>query len=127
MTNQQCSNLFFDIFRSNSGGCVRICVCGVTWFDGSASGGWTWDEGELENLRAKAEQQPEQYREIEYTVTTLNPNGDEIVADCTCDRARKYEEFLQEEAGRIANYLNMRAAELEEEASKMKVKKGTVT
>lgn len=119
---EQCTELFYQVFRSGSGGSVRTCVCGVTWFDGSQLGCWDWEPGELEELKEKAEKDPEHYREVDYTVSTLNPNGEEIVDGCTCDRARKYEEFLQDEGGRIAEYLNKRAAELEAEAAKMKVK-----
>lgn len=121
----QCSDLFFSVFRSGSGGCLRTCSCGRVHFDGSSENEWTWGDGgkELATLRMKATAEPDRYYEQDGAITTMNPNGEEIVYGCTCGRARKYEEFLQDEAERIADYLNGRVAELEAEASKMRVKK----
>lgn len=52
----------------------------------------------------------------------MEVNGTEIVFECPCNSARKYEEFLMNEATNIARYLNKRAKAMRDKANQIEVK-----
>jgi hypothetical protein len=116
--SNQCSDLFARVFDSHGGGCLRECACGRTHFDGGDNG-WTWDDGELEQLREKAAKEPDRYIEQDGTVFCMNIGGAEIVYGCTCDNAERYERFIRAHARQLAEYLRERAKELREAADEM--------
>ena len=120
MNNGQCSELFSDSFDSRCAGCIRTCECGITYFD--EYNVWDWEEGELEKLQQKAKDDPEHYIGHNYSIGTIEIDGIEIVYGCTCNLARKYEDFILEHAGQIAEYLNKRAVMLREKADSIEVK-----
>ena len=99
------SEMFQTAFGDQSAGCRRDCACGRVHFDGSDSNGWTWDEGELENLRARREQKPEEYFEWDYAVRAMIIDGNYFVMDCPCGYAVKAEKFILQNAEAIKRYL----------------------
>lgn len=115
------SDLFGSVFHSGSGGCVRDCTCGRTHFDTDQNNGWTWDEGEFEGLEAKAKGDPDRYIGQYGTVTTMEIGGESIVHGCPCNRAARYEKFINTHARMLAEYLNKKAAELQSKSAAMKV------
>jgi len=117
---RQCSDLFLDVFDSGCGGCIRTCECGIIHFDGFNE--WDWKEGELEALQEKAKKHPGRYVEKDCAIGTLSIDGIEIVYDCTCDLARKYEQFIISYGARLADYLNKRAELLRQNAEIIEVK-----
>lgn len=120
MTSDQCSKLFEEVFDSSCGGCVRMCECGITYFDTSNLYGW--EEGELKELKKKAKEHPDKYIAIaDCAVGTMEINGREIVIGCTCDLARRYEKFIISHARQLAEYLNRRADALKKAADSMRV------
>jgi len=116
---RQASKLFDDIFASGCGGCERTCACGIHWFD--IQDGWDWEEGELEDLKKKAAEDPEKYKESDGSVGTVEIDDQEIVYGCTCDYAWKYEQFIISHGRQIARYLNERAKALRETAEAIEV------
>lgn len=120
--NDQCTDVFMEAFDSGCGGCVRECVCGITHFDGSPDGQWSWEPGELEGLRHRRYTNPGKCVEQDHTIGTIEINGCAIVIGCTCDTARKYENFLRHNATQIKKYLNGIAAELRSQADAIEVK-----
>ena len=108
--SEQCSELFADAFSSHSGGCVRDCACGRTYFN--PDGGWDWGQGELEELRRRAAEHPDQCVEVDYTVTAMVVGGEEIVDGCCCDLARWYENLICQYSAQITTYYRGRAEAL---------------
>ena len=118
------SELFEDIFHSGTSGCVRTCHCGRTYFN------WEdttvdWEDGELEELQEKAEENPDMFIGVDYSVPTLSISidGHEIVMGCKCDSADKYENFINQYDKQIARYLNKKAEDLKSKADDIKVGK----
>lgn len=116
----QCSELFSDVFDSRCGGSVRVCACGITYFDNYNY--CDWEGGELEELQQKAKDDPKHYTERDCSVGTMEINGIEIVHGCSCDLARKYESFILNHAVHLAEYLNKQATMLREKAEVIEVK-----
>ena len=121
MSDQQCSELFGEVFHSGCGGCVRTCECGITYFD--ASSPLDFDEGELDILLEQAEKKPTKYIECDYSISTIEIAGVGIVHGCSCDMAMRYENFIRSHATLLAEYLNKTAKKLREEADGITVNK----
>jgi len=116
---KQCSKLFSEVFDSHCGGIVRTCSCGIITFNCIDRG--FYDEGELDALLKKQKVNPELYRAVDYTVTTMTFSGIEIVNGCSCDTARKAEEFIRINARLLAVYLRGYADELRKQAANIDV------
>jgi len=111
---KQCSEIFEKVFDTRGSGCVRKCACGITYFDGSD---WSaFYEGELEELRRKAQETPDKFVEWNQSVGCMEIGGQSIVYGCNCDTAQKYEQFIVNYSEQLAKYLNMRAAALRRKA-----------
>ena len=121
MKPKEPSDLFMDAFSSRSSGSRRQCNCGKVFFDES-NNGWTWDEGEFEELQLLHKEKPNEYIALPYAVGTVVLNGLETVMDCPCwwPLANSIESFLINEGSSIADYLNARKRKLEYEANKLK-------
>ncbi len=104
---KQASGLFNNIFDSGTGGCLRTCHCGITWFD--TYNIHDWDEGELEKYITLEKANPEKYKEKDCAIGTISINDVEIVYECTCDLAFNYELFIKVHARQLAEYLNKTA------------------
>lgn len=94
------SDDFWAAFCDN-GGLVRTCMCGRTVFADSERAG-DWEEGELEDLRAKATAQPDKYVAIGEDGVSQCSIG--IVWGCPCGMAGRYENFLIEYEQEILTY-----------------------
>lgn len=113
----QVSEAFEIAFASGSGGCVRDCECGITYFDGSQ--GWTWEDGELEELRAKAVEKPGQYKELDGTVSTMFIDGKEYVIGCErCKSPHNIETFVVNHAPQIIAFLTKHTKALADAAER---------
>lgn len=110
--SEQCSEVFREVFHSGHGSCEITCACGRTHFDTSTNNGWSWEEGEFEELVKKSKEEPDKYIGEDGTVTSMMINGLEVVEGCPCDVAKKYELFLIHNAEKVARYLNRRADNL---------------
>jgi hypothetical protein len=114
------SEEFMRAFDSLCNGCVRICHCGRTHFDNE--GHWDWSKGELEDLIANANKDPDLYIGHPYGVGCYIVDDKEYVHDCPCQGGAQFERFIIRHAHAIANFLNARAKGLEVEAAATKVK-----
>jgi hypothetical protein len=119
---EQCSDRFARIFDSHCGGCRRQCICGRQHFDFSDNG-WTWEDGELERLEAMAKKEPDIYIGHDGTIGTMEIDGVDIVYDCKCDNAAKYERFILAHAEQLAEYLRDLVRRDLEGAAEEKIKK----
>jgi hypothetical protein len=115
------SQLFRSLFDSGSGGCVRECVCGRTFFDNSDENDWTWEEGELERFQQLAKDKPDKCIPVNGAIGTIAIMDIEIVYECPCNASLQYEEFINRHEKQIAKYLNSKAKELEKKASDIKI------
>ena len=113
------SNRFFDAFTNGIGSCVGECACGKTHFD--SENDWSWEDGELETLKALAKKKPSKYQEHDCSIGFVSLMGNEIVSGCTCDSVRKYEDFLLKETCAIATYIRALHAEKERELEAIKL------
>ena len=116
----QCTELFDNVFDSKCGGIVRTCECGITHFD--VYNIHDYEDGELEELQRNAQKDPEHYIAHDHSLGTMEIGGIEIVYDCSCDLAKKYENFIIGHDVQLAEYLNKRAAMLREKAKATEVK-----
>lgn len=116
------SEMLERIFSSGSGGCERTCVCGRLHFD--SSGQWDFDdEEELGRHEEKADKEPDKYiRQNGSIGTMLIPFVGEVVYDCPCGLAEKFERLLRDNAVTIARYLNAYSRMLREASERTEVK-----
>jgi len=106
------SDQFLDAFRSSHGSCRMTCVCGRQHYDGSYNGGWDWEPGELESLRADKEA-------IDHncTVESIFFHGKEYVMGCPCTVTLTiWEEILKKNTQACAEYLCTLAKERAKQA-----------
>ena len=113
------SEMFIAAFHSRSGGIVRTCTCGITYFDYSSPN--YYDEGELEELKKNQAANPEKYIAEYGSISTMTTNNLEYVIDCKCGMARKYEDFIIRDSRKIVDYLNARSKMLMEEAKSLQI------
>ncbi len=116
---KQCSDIFAEVFDSHSSGIVRTCHCGRTFFDQTDECGW--EEGELEDLLEKSARYPNQYIPIDNTVWCMKIDNIEIVYGCECETAKKYENFIRNNAKKLSEYLRSYAKALREKADMVDV------
>lgn len=121
MEKKKASELFNTAFNDGCGSDYFTCGCGVTYFNDD-QGACDWEQGELEGLREKARLDPEKYKAIDYTVATIEINGNRYSMDCECGEAAYHEKFIVDHSRQIAEYLNGRAKALRELADKVEVK-----
>ena len=108
------SDEFMDAVREG-GGIRRQCeACGRECFEDDEGAG-SWEEGELENLRKKAEKNPDQYVAMA-RVESGTMNGKEVVVNCPCNFLKKYEDFIWAHRHVIAKYIAVRAKQRAEKA-----------
>lgn len=101
----ECSREFYSAF-CHSGSLVITCnYCDRTYF----GRGGDYEDGELEELQAKAEKEPDKYREREDFTSYFNFNGRQCVFDCPCGASERIEALIWNNRHDIAEYLNARA------------------
>jgi hypothetical protein len=118
------SEEFLDAFREVSSGMIVECdFCGRVYFATQDSG--DYGEGELENLRAQAEKEPDKYIEVDYFTTRIIVDGKGYADGCKCHKIRRYEDWIWANRGSIMKYLRARIEkrfkEAEEEIKAMRV------
>ncbi|HEA66888.1 hypothetical protein LCGC14_2307170 [marine sediment metagenome] len=119
---EQCSELFERVFDSGYGGIVRVCDCGITHFSDQDCDINCYDEGELEKFQENQKKAPNSFLGWDRSIGTMEIGGMEIVWGCSCDIARKYEDFILSHARQLAEYLNETAKMLKEKSDSIKVK-----
>ncbi len=115
---------FEEVFHSNTSGSVRTCKCGRTYFDGDLND-YDWEKGELEDLLEKALMFPTKFYEKEHSIQTMTIGVHEFVIGCECNGAQVYEDFINQNDKKIAEYLNKKAERLKNKAADIEVKDGT--
>ena len=107
---------FRRAFGANSSGCRDTCHCGKEYYDRSYDGGWTWDDGEYENL----EDDPEAIG-VDWAVQMIRFEGRDYVMDCDCwrERAKRIMGFMDSHIFQVAKYINREKKRLLDEAKMM--------
>lgn len=107
------SQEFREAFLRGSGGLVVTCeLCQRTYFGDDGD----YEEGEREDLEAKARNDADKYIPVEGYCTHGYLDGRTIVYDCPClgeKRVRCYEEFILNHTRQIIDYLERLAKESE--------------
>lgn len=105
------SRRFFQAFSTRITSPSDSCACGKFHFD--IANIHEWGAGELEDLKAKAEADPEHYMAHDYAIQRVDILGQLVVYGCDCGIAQKYEHFIKGCSEEIAKYLrDWRAEEL---------------
>jgi len=102
----------------SGGSIVTECeLCGrvhfATWDDGA-----DWEEGELEELRANADKEPDRYIE-DATCSSISwgyLDGQQAVWGCPCNIARKYEDWIWGHRELVTSYLRKRIRDQKRDA-----------
>jgi len=101
--NDQKLENFIASFHSLGGGGFGVeCNCGRLFYN--STGGWTWEEGELEQWEAD-----KQSVDLDWPVCTLIFEDKEYVIDCECwkERAAVLVKWMDGHAKQIAAYLSL--------------------
>jgi hypothetical protein len=100
------------------GSCVMTCNCGRHYFVTSDRHG-EYDDGELDELRANAEKDPEHYiEEGRYSyVSVVRLDGREFAPQCACKGVEKYINWMEDNLEQLAVYVATRLARKAEIAS----------
>ena len=118
-TTQQ-SRIAFAFGKSASC-CSEYCeACGRTYFI-TSSGHGDYSEGELEKLRALAEQEPDKCIEVpdfDSIATIRMPNGKRVIIGCACDPTRPLSDFIEDNAAELTDYLRRYWRDIRREAAK---------
>lgn len=103
---------FEEAFGTGSSGCRRTCECGVVFFNDDT--GWSWEDGELEELQADPAS-----RALDYPPGEVSFEGHGFVNACSCwhPRARQLIRFFNTHARGIAGYLRLEKRRKEREAA----------
>lgn len=107
MDAKQCSNEFFDAFRSGFGSDCFTCGCGRTYF-ASLECGWS-EDGELERLQQQALVEPDKYIDTGHSGVSTTNLGIEYVHECVCGTERRYEDWIWSHRRAITEYIKARS------------------
>jgi hypothetical protein len=101
MTKEKQIEIFEQAFSGRTASCRLKCECGKTYFD-DHNGGYDWERGELEALRAG------EGIAVDYAPGSVEFEGRHYVNSCTCwhERAGKIMGFIDGHAHAVACYLN---------------------
>lgn len=115
MSKNKKIELFSDAFRSGVGHSVFQCNCGKEFYN--STGGWGWDEGELEELQNSGA------IDLDYTVSTILFEGTEYALDCDCwhKRALLIFDFLISHNPRIIELFKLYKQHKQEETDNVVV------
>lgn len=108
----------FDRAFSGVGSIVLDCGCGRTHYVAEGD----YEDGELEELRARAESFPLKFIETDDDfVSGINvPGFGVIVRGCACGRDVAVEEFLRERKGEILDYYRRVLEKQEREGAELR-------
>jgi hypothetical protein len=102
------SKEFLEAFREGSAGMVVECdFCGRVYF--ATDDGGDFEEGELEDLRARAEKEPDKCIEVSGFATRIIVNGKYYAEGCKCNLIRPYEDFIWLHRRGILAYIKARS------------------
>lgn len=106
----------FERAFTNGGGCVRDCACGRVFYN--PDGGWTWEDGELDRLRADPTATA-----LEWSVGEMVIEGKSYVPDCDCWKpiALKFIAFIRRYDEEIAEFLTNEKRRKQAEADRSPV------
>ncbi len=100
----------FDTAFSGGATCCSIdCEgCGRTYFV-TSDGHGDYDDGELEELYAKAKEQPQKYIEVPDfdSVAMVHLEGKQLIIGCECGAVRKYADWIESHAQPLTKYLKL--------------------
>lgn len=91
-------------------------LCGREHFDAN---GEFMEEGELDDLLAKQKSKPEKYISHNGGIGFGHIDGKQVVWDCPCNRASRFEKFIWGHRQIIASYLKARAQKATEHAQQL--------
>jgi hypothetical protein len=96
----------FDQAFSVSSTCssTTCANCGRTYFVTSPGHGG-YEEGELDELRAKAEAEPNKYVEVPDFGSVATWQG--LVVGCICDPTKRYSDWIEDNAEALVAYLKL--------------------
>ena len=104
---------FENAFKTSRGSCQGVCECGKQFYN--SDGGWSWEEGEIEDL------EEENATNLDWSVGFVRFEGKEYCRDCNCwhRKAERLMSFIDSHSHQIANYLNSEKKRKLKEASRM--------
>ena len=102
----------FKLAVRHSSSCRILCeLCGREHFVIDSSG-YTWEDGELEDLLKMSEKDPDKFIGCDYDgVSWGTINGKQAVIDCQCNKLRGYEDFIWNHRYMIMDYFRRRMTE----------------
>ncbi len=97
---------FVSAFSCHSSTTVADCGCGRTYFTSCPTGG-DFDEGELEELQANREKEPDLYFETNVydSIEIVAIGGEEYIPQCKCGFLRPYIQFMEIKKEQLAMFL----------------------
>ena len=99
---------FLEAFREGTSGMVVQCdFCGRTYFATDDSG--DYEEGELEDLRARAEKEPDKYVEVGYFTERISVEGKIYALGCKCHLVRRHEDWIWRHRRGILSYIKAKS------------------
>lgn len=107
---------FENAFSDMHGGCRGVCHCGREFYN--SDGGWTWEDGELEALRANPNA-----TDLAWSVGGLVFERRTYVPDCPCWHARASVliRFINAHGRQIADFLTEEKRRKVAEAARLPV------
>lgn len=97
------------------GGCRAECgFCKRETYN--PNGGWDWNEGELEGLDRRNEEDSDKCIAVDYSVGIAYLDGKQYVVGCPCNSARRYEDWIWSHRILIAEYFKLKAERISEDA-----------
>jgi hypothetical protein len=103
MDKQTLIDAFGECFEAGGSSRIECGACGRTFSDLMSQG--DFEDGELDELIAKAEKNPNYCQSRDGYVHWMMYNGVAIVSDCPCGQAEKIALGLWHERRRIARFL----------------------
>lgn len=104
--SEQCSKEFVEAFHSGSGGLVRTCGCGITYYN-CFDRGFYDSPKELEDLEEATRRNPAKFVPVHGDAETLIAFGHEIVVGCTCGRAKQLEQAITANRDCLLHYFGL--------------------
>jgi len=98
------SEEFLEAFSDHVSSVVVECdFCGRVYFATQDHG--DFEEGELAELRANAEKEPDKYIEVDYFTSRIGVDGRCYAWGCKCNKVRMHEEWVWANRRKILDYL----------------------
>ncbi len=105
--NRGTKRIFLDVLMGHHSSVATCEFCGITYFEDNERE-WDWEKGQLEELRERSKTNPSTCVSVDY-VGWGYIDDKQFVADCPCNAASKYENFIWNHRDLIRDYLTARA------------------